>query len=72
MKDQNEDPLATARETLKKELYKEYDTVELFCWDKGLNKATISNFLNNKKDFQISTLVQIANALEKKLIVRFD
>ena len=51
---------------------KNYATVEQFCWDKGLSKATVSNFLNDKKDFRVSTLIQIANALGKKLIIRLE
>lgn len=44
-----------------------YETVEQFCWDRGVNKATISNFLRGKNDFRISTLVQIAEACEMEL-----
>lgn len=47
-----------------------YDTVEQFCWDTGLSKATVSNVINNKKDFSISTLSKIAKALDKELIIK--
>lgn len=47
-----------------------YDTVEQFCWDTGLSKATVSNIINNKKDFSISTLAKIAKALDKELIIK--
>jgi hypothetical protein len=74
MKDQSNknDALKETREFLKKEIFKNYSTVEQFCWDHDLNKATISNFLNNKKDFRVSTLIQIAEALDNELIIRFD
>ena len=49
-----------------------YKTVEEFCWEKNLSKATLSNFLNGKKDFQISTLARIAKAFKKKLVVRLE
>lgn len=49
-----------------------YPTVEQFCWDKGLSKATISNFFRGKKDFQVSTLVKIAEALGMKLAIRLE
>lgn len=47
-----------------------YETVEQFCWDTGLSKATVSNVINNKKDFSISTLNKIAIALNKQLIIK--
>lgn len=46
-----------------------YDSVEAFCWDKELCKATVSNFLNDKKDFQLSTLVKLAHAMDCELVV---
>lgn len=64
--------LAPIKEQVKALIEKNYDTVEQFCWDNDLNKATISNFLNDKKDFRVSTLVQIAEALDKKLIIKLD
>ena len=66
----NRDPLAPMRKQVERRILDEYPTVEQFCWDKGLNKATVSNFLRGKKDFQLSTLVKIANALGKTLYVR--
>jgi transcriptional regulator with XRE-family HTH domain len=48
----------------------DYDTIEQFCWDKDLSKATISNILNNKKDFSVSTLEKIAKALDMELIIK--
>ncbi len=55
------------RITVSEKIFEAYPTVEQFCWDKNLNKATVSNFLRGKKDFQVSTLVKIANALEMTL-----
>ncbi len=66
----NKDPLAPMRKQVERLILDEYPTVEQFCWDKDLNKATVSNFLRGKKDFQLSTLVKIANALGKTLHVR--
>lgn len=70
MKYDKNDPLAALRKEVLVEINRSYTTVEQFCWDKDLNKATISNFLNNKKDFRVSTLVQIATALEKDLEIK--
>ena len=64
--------LAPIKQQVKDLIEKNYPTVEQFCWDNDLNKATISNFLNDKKDFRVSTLVQIANALDKKLVIKLD
>jgi len=47
-----------------------YETVEQFCWETGLSKATVSNIINNKKDFSISTLSKIAKALNKELVIK--
>lgn len=49
-----------------------YKTTEEFCWEHDLNKATLSNFLNGKKDFQVSTLAKIARALKKRLVIRLE
>lgn len=72
MKQDNKSALTKMRSQVIEEIYKSYPTVEQFCWDKGLNKATVSNLLNNKKDFRVSTLVRIANALGKKLVIRLE
>ncbi len=61
------DVLSNLRKELLQEVKTQKITVEQFCWERNLNKATISNFVNGKKDFRVSTLVQIANALKKKL-----
>ena len=68
----NSDALAAMRVQLKDLINRSYPTVEQFCWHKDLNKATISNFLKGKKDFQLSTLVKIADALKMKLTIRLD
>lgn len=52
------------------EIEKNYKTIEEFCWDTGLSKATVSNIINNKKDFSISTLWKISHALNKELIIK--
>jgi len=65
------DILKASRKQLKQYIDKNYSTVEEFCWDKGLNKATISNFLNEKKDFQLSTFEKIAQAIEKEVVIQF-
>lgn len=58
------------RKQMISEIEKNYKTVEEFCWETGLSKATISNLINNKKDFSISTLLKIANALDKELTIK--
>lgn len=60
------------RGQVQERIAKSYRTVEAFCWDKNLNKASVSNFLRQKKDFRISTLAKIAKALGMKLTVRLD
>lgn len=63
------DPLYEMREELLKYIEANYKTVEEFCWDKDLSKATISNFINGKKDFQVSTLLKIAKSMGMVLII---
>lgn len=65
------DPLTAFRQDLRKHIESKYKTVEEFCWENGLNKATVSNVLSGKKDTQISTLAKIAAAAGASLIVRF-
>ena len=72
MEKRNKDPLAPMRKKVRTKILESYPTVEQFCWDKDLNKATVSNFLRSKKDFQISTLVKIADALGIKLTIRLE
>lgn len=67
MKNAKHDVLASLRRDVLHEIKKRHKTVEQFCWENDLNKATPSNFLNDKKDFRVSTLAQIANALGKEL-----
>ena len=70
MDKRNSDPLASMRRAVREKILEEYPTVEQFCWDKDLNKATVSNFLRSKKEFQISTLVKMAAAVGMKLVIR--
>ncbi|OFZ55757.1 MAG: hypothetical protein A2428_03675 [Bdellovibrionales bacterium RIFOXYC1_FULL_54_43] len=72
MQKKGNDPLEQMRTQVREAISKAYPTVEDFCWENELSKATLSNFLNDKKDFQISTLIKIANALRKKLTIRLD
>ena len=72
MEKRNKDPLAPMRKKVRAKIFESYPTVEQFCWDKDLNKATVSNFLRGKKDFQLSTLIKIADALDMKLTIRLD
>jgi hypothetical protein len=67
MKHDTNDVLVALRKEVLIEIKKNYSTVEQFCWDNDLNKATVSNFLNNRKDFRVSTLKQIANALGREI-----
>lgn len=66
------DDLRNMREQVRKLILARYDTVEQFCWDKDLSKATVSNFLRNRKDFNVSTLSKIAQALGKSLTIKLD
>lgn len=66
------DPLTKLRSQLIKLIEQDYKTVEEFCWDKDLNKATISNFLRGKKDFRVSTLVKIAAAVGGELVIKIE
>ncbi len=68
----NTDVLSEMRAQVSELILKSYPTVEQFCWDQGLNKATVSNFLKDKKDFQVSTLVKIAKALKYRLVIRLE
>ena len=68
----NGDPLSAMRKKVETEIHKAYPTVEQFCWDNDLSKATVSNFLRGKKDFQVSTLIKIADALGMKLTIRLE
>lgn len=67
MKNAKNDVLANLRKDVLNEIKKRHKTVEQFCWENDLNKATLFNFLNDKKDFRVSTLAQIARALGKDL-----
>lgn len=66
------DPLKDVKKLVLEVVKHDYRTVEEFCWDRDLNKATISNLINDKKDFRISTLEKIAKALNKKLVIRLE
>jgi hypothetical protein len=66
------DALSHLRQQVDKYITDNYSTVEEFYWDKDLNKATISNFLRSKKDFRVSTLVQISQAIGKNLVIKLD
>lgn len=72
MAKKREDALSQIRQQVQKYIDDNYSTVEQFCWDKNLNKATISNFLRSKKDFRVSTLVQLSEALKKDLIIKLE
>lgn len=63
------DPLSDMRQQLSEYISANYSTVEEFCWAKDLNKATVSNFLRGKKDFQVSTRQKIAAALNARLTI---
>ncbi|PIP93303.1 MAG: hypothetical protein COW00_09685 [Bdellovibrio sp. CG12_big_fil_rev_8_21_14_0_65_39_13] len=69
---ENQDVFLKMRESLKLYISKNYSSTEEFCWDKDVNKATVSNFLNGKKDFQLSTLIKIAQAMEKNLKIGLE
>jgi hypothetical protein len=68
----NHNVLNDLRDSLKVHISEAYPTVEFFCSQRKLNKATVSNFLRGTKDFRISTIVKLANAIDKKLSIRFE
>lgn len=70
MHELNVDVLGDLRNELRKYIEQNFETVEEFCWANELNKATISNFLRDKKDFRVSTLLQIAAAMKRKLVIK--
>lgn len=47
----------------------ELGSVEAFCWEHDLNKATISDFINDKSDPRLSTIAKICKAVGLKLDV---
>ena len=72
MEDDLKETLKIVRDELYGHIKKNYSTIEAFCWDKNVNKATISNFLSHRKDFQVSTLLKISKALDKKLVISLE
>lgn len=72
MKHDKNDVLLSFRKSVLSEIKKRNQTVEQFCWENDLNKATLSNFINNKKDFRVSTLARIAEALDMSLKISLD
>jgi len=70
MQKHTEKALEVLRREVKAAIAKRGQTVEQFCWENDLNKATVSNFLNNKKDFRVSTLARIAAALGRDLEIQ--
>ncbi len=62
-----DDILEELKNQLKNYIEEHHRSVEEFCWDKEVNKATVSNFLNSKKDFRVSTLAKMAKAMGKRL-----
>lgn len=57
------------REEIKKEILLNYRTIEEFCFINGLCKASLSNFFSGKKELRLSTILKIAEALNKKLLI---
>lgn len=41
----------------------QYGTQEKLCIELGLSRSVISNLMNDKSDFQLSTLIKISRAL---------
>ena len=66
------DVLKEFRKQVEAYIAKNYRTVEEFCWDNDLSKATVSNLLNDKKDFTVSTLEKIAFATKSKVKVTIE
>ena len=69
--DKLSDPLDTLRTQIKREIGKEYPTVERFCFENDIQKSVLSRLLSGRqKEFKIKTLKRIAEALNKSVEIR--
>ena len=65
------DPLDTFRTQIKREIKKEYPTIERFCFENDIQKSILSRLLSGKqREFKIKTLTRIAKALNKAVEIR--
>jgi hypothetical protein len=69
MKKETNPELEKMRNDVIKYIDRNYKSMGEFCIDKKLSKATISNLINRKKDFQLSTLRNIARAIDKEIVI---
>ena len=61
-------PLDKFRTQVKREIKKNYPSVERFCFENDISKSILSRLLSGKqKEFKLNTLQRIANALEKQV-----
>jgi len=66
------DPLETLRNQVRKEIEKNYPTIEQFCFENDISKSILSRLLSGKqKEFKLETLIRITEALGKNLEIRF-
>lgn len=67
------DPLAAMRKQTHELISEGWPSVERFCLENDLDKSLMSKFLNGKRtEFRIETLMKIAKALKKRLVVQLD
>lgn len=57
--------ISLIRNNIRKEIVRAgYKSVELFAYENGLDKSTLSRFFSGQREPRIGTLVRIAHALE--------
>lgn len=67
------DPLAILRKQIPELIREKYPSIERFCYEEGFQKSTLSRLISGKRtEFQIATLVRIAKALGKKIVVKIE
>ena len=73
MQPKKDDPLAQFRKQVDESIRKKYPTVEKFCFEEDFQKSSLSRLLNGKRtEFKIATLMKLAHALGKKLVIRLE
>ena len=73
MQPKKDDPLVHFRRQVRELIRKQYPTVEKFCFEEDFQKSSLSRLLSGKRtEFKIATLMKIARALGKKLVIRLE
>lgn len=67
------DPLSDLRTQVKELALKKHRTLEKFCYEEDIQKSTVSRLVNGQRtEFRIETLMKVAAALGKKLVIRIE